>query len=75
VFEFMGWSGCRNKPYGIQTKGMLDVVGHSQVPVMDRIKGAAQQADLLLFFFCMLHNRAKELNNTEMGYVRTWPSP
>jgi hypothetical protein len=50
---------------------MLDMVGHSKMPVMDRIKGAAQQADLLLFFFCMHHNRAKGFNNAEMGYVRT----
>jgi hypothetical protein len=52
---------CRDKPYGIKLKGLLDMIGHCQVAVMDRIESAAQQADVLLSFRCLHHDPIDEL--------------
>jgi hypothetical protein len=62
---------CRDKPYGIKPKGLPDMISHCQVPVVDRIESAAQQADVLLYFRCLHHDHVDELIFTACNYVLT----
>ena len=46
---FVRWLRCGNKKQAVEMAAIEDMTGQGQVPLMHRIKGAAEQTDMLYF--------------------------